>query len=51
MLPHSAEESLHTYLRRHYDKVSQKRAGQFVEQKEAEVKLVLTSPAVEVSGS
>jgi hypothetical protein len=35
MLPLKAEETLHNYLRRYFEKISKDNARQFVEQKEA----------------
>jgi hypothetical protein len=46
-------ETLHVYLRRHYEKVSQLRAKQFAEQDETavELELVYDTPSVEVGNS
>ena len=48
MLSHNTEETLHSYLRRHFEQVSRRRAGQFLEpSKAAEAELALaTVPAV-----
>jgi hypothetical protein len=52
MLSHNAEETLHIYLRRHFEKMSRKRAGQFTERAEApDVDFVVDTPPVEVSRS
>jgi hypothetical protein len=46
-------ESLHAYLRRHYEKVSEQRARRFAEQDETavELELVYDAPPAEFCGS
>ena len=52
MMHRKTEESLHTYLRRHYEKVSEQRARQFAAQEEAvELEMVFDAPPVEVTGN
>ncbi len=53
MMHRKTEESLHTYLRRHYEKVSEQRARQFAAAQEeaVELEMVFDAPPVELTGS
>ena len=52
MMHRKTEESLHSYLRRHYEKVSEQRARQFAAAQEeaVELEMVFDAPPVEVTG-
>ena len=50
MVDRNTNESLHSYLRRHYEKVSEQRAKQFAKRDEVELDLIYDAPPVEVSG-
>jgi hypothetical protein len=51
MMDRNPDESLHSYLRRHYEKVSEQRARQFAERDEAvDLEMIFDAPPVELSG-